>query len=252
MQRASGLPQTNRPPLPPKDPPAKHQGLSNGTSLHVTEPYAVNLQDALAEQKLRRRRTLESQAAEAGETRWALSFSEVADKASMPLLNVVTAGFGFIDALEPPAVQSDTTLLGVQSRRHVFLKSSVERHFNENSRTERSASHCALPRAASPDSRSTGHSSDLSETDMLAQPSQNLSPTVSKPEQITQRRAQAAGLAGRPRRRVNGTGERKHPDSISSGGGIGVSAAKFRCHECGKRGHREKHCPQAVKRSRPT
>lgn len=59
------------------------------------------MQAALAAEELKRTQAIERQAAEAGETRWVLSFREPEKEAATGALRVVTAGFAAIDSGEP-------------------------------------------------------------------------------------------------------------------------------------------------------
>ena len=105
MQRSAAKP-TNTPSTPstPAGPPSKRQRLSIGSSSPATPSSDYEaVQAALAAEELKRVQAIERQAAEAGETRWVLSFRDPEEsgegKGREPALKVVSAGFAVIDAV---------------------------------------------------------------------------------------------------------------------------------------------------------
>src|ERR1700722_8041877 len=78
MQRSAAKP-TNTPSTPstPAGPPSKRQRLSTGSSFPTTTSSDYEaVRAALAAEELKRAQAIERQAAEAGETRWGLSFRD--------------------------------------------------------------------------------------------------------------------------------------------------------------------------------
>ena len=105
MQRSAAKP-TNTPitPSTPAGPPSKRQRLSTGSSFPATTSSDYEaVRAALAAEELKRAQAIERQAAEAGETRWVLSFRDPEEsgegKGREPALKVVSAGFAVIDAV---------------------------------------------------------------------------------------------------------------------------------------------------------
>jgi hypothetical protein len=105
MQRSAAKP-TNTPSTPstPAGPPSKRQRLSTGSSFPATTSSDYEaVRAALAAEELKRAQAIERQAAEAGETRWVLSFRDPEEsgegKGREPALKVVSAGFAVIDAV---------------------------------------------------------------------------------------------------------------------------------------------------------
>lgn len=105
MQRSAAKP-TNTPitPSTPAGPPSKRQRLSTGSSFPTTTSSDYEaVRAALAAEELKRAQAIERQAAEAGETRWVLSFRGPEEsgegKGREPALKVVSAGFAVIDAV---------------------------------------------------------------------------------------------------------------------------------------------------------
>jgi len=105
MQRSAAKP-TNTPSTPstPTGPPSKRQRLSTRSSPPATTSSDYEaVRAALAAEELKRAQAIERQAAEAGETRWVLSFRDPEEsgegKGREPALKVVSAGFAVIDAV---------------------------------------------------------------------------------------------------------------------------------------------------------
>jgi hypothetical protein len=105
MQRSAAKP-TNTPSTPstPAGPPSKRQRLSTGSSFPTTTSSDYEaVRAALAAEELKRAQAIERQAAEAGETRWVLSFRDPEEsgegKGRELALKVVSAGFAVIDAV---------------------------------------------------------------------------------------------------------------------------------------------------------
>src|ERR1700722_1891124 len=108
MQRSAAkpinTPSTPSAPSAPAGPPSKRQRFSTGSSPPATTSSdAEAVRAALAAEELKRAQAIERQAAEAGETRWVLSFRDPEEsgerKGREPALKVVSAGFAVIDAV---------------------------------------------------------------------------------------------------------------------------------------------------------
>lgn len=100
MQR--GVPSPSSSPNTPPEPPSKKQRLSNGSfaSAPPSTPRsdAQVIQEALAAEEQRRTEALEREAADRGETKWYLSFTEPAEPVNESPLRIVSAGFSTLDS----------------------------------------------------------------------------------------------------------------------------------------------------------
>ena len=98
MQRAAASPNSSSPSTP-SQPPSKKQRLSSGGATPATPSSdARAIQEALAAEELKRQQALDRQAADAGETKWVLSYQEVKAKTREAPMRIVTAGYGSIDS----------------------------------------------------------------------------------------------------------------------------------------------------------
>ncbi|KAH8671954.1 hypothetical protein BGZ60DRAFT_24318 [Tricladium varicosporioides] len=106
MQRAAASSPASSAPSTPDGPPSKRQRTAIDSS--PTTAFDINaltdqrtIQKAVAEEEAKRQAALERQAAEAGDTRWVLSFEDQGNAAVSAALRVVPTGFAMIDSLSP-------------------------------------------------------------------------------------------------------------------------------------------------------
>jgi len=98
MQRAAASPSS---PSTPPGPPTKKQRLSNDSA--ASTPSTAQLSDAqiveeaLASGEQRRTQALEKEAADRGETKWYLSFTEPRAFTAQQPMRVVSAGYSMLD-----------------------------------------------------------------------------------------------------------------------------------------------------------
>lgn len=111
MQRAAASP-TSPSPSTPEEPPNKRRkkGGDSSPSTFSVDALADQkaVQKALAEEEAIRQVALERQAAEAGDTRWVLSFEDDNRLAVSPTLalRVVQTGYANLDSISPYQVRS--------------------------------------------------------------------------------------------------------------------------------------------------
>lgn len=102
MQRGTGSPSSS--PSTPKEPPSKKQRLSNGsyasTPASTPKSEAQAIEEALAAEVQRRAEALEREAADRGETKWYLSFTEQPKPVQESPLRIVSAGFSTLDSAQ--------------------------------------------------------------------------------------------------------------------------------------------------------
>lgn len=249
MQRSAAKP-TNTPSTPstPAGPPSKRQRLSTGSSFPATTSSDYEaVRAALAAEELKRAQAIERQAAEAGETRWVLSFRDLEEsgegKGRGPALKVVSAGFAVIDAVGDGELSKEEEGVGrtVGGRRR-FGKVEKPQDLASSSESSDSDSELSEDNDYDPDDPTTG----------LIRASRREAAAQAHADRKAKKRAakaEAAKLAeARRRKEVN----LNKVSSISSGrglsgrsgGGGGGGVANIECHKCGKKGHMMRDCPQ--------
>ncbi|KAI9792345.1 MAG: hypothetical protein M1833_001116 [Piccolia ochrophora] len=110
MQRAAAS-TPSQSPLAREEPSQKRRKLSALSTLSSSASDLQAVQKALAAEELKREEALERQAAEAGETRWALSFKRESqmDQAFGSELRVINAGYAGIDSISDNNPDSSDT-----------------------------------------------------------------------------------------------------------------------------------------------
>ncbi|CAG8975634.1 hypothetical protein HYALB_00008393 [Hymenoscyphus albidus] len=112
MQRAAASP-TSPSPSTPDEPPNKRRKKNGDAS---PSPFSVDaladqraVQKALAEEEAIRQVALERQAAEAGDTRWVLSFEDDGPQAASPTmaLRVVQTGYANLDSISSHQIRTE-------------------------------------------------------------------------------------------------------------------------------------------------
>lgn len=94
----------------PPEPSSKRQRLSNGR--HNATPSSQASEDraddaALSSDRPQRSEDAEFEGADRGDTKWYLSVKPTNSTPAMTPLRVVSAGFGALDAAQPPTARSD-------------------------------------------------------------------------------------------------------------------------------------------------
>ncbi|TKA72620.1 hypothetical protein B0A49_02669 [Cryomyces minteri] len=97
MQRAAASPGTASPSTPDGR-PTKRQRMSNGSTPTTPSSDLQAMQAAMAAEELKRTAALERAAADAGESKWVLSFQDPEDSIPKNALNVISAGFSMLDS----------------------------------------------------------------------------------------------------------------------------------------------------------
>ena len=100
MQRAAAASPTSSP-TTPSGPASKKQRLSTGNSPAAPSADAQAIHEALAAEELKRQEAIDRQAANAGETKWVLSYQDQKPKYKQPPMRIVSAGFSSIDSAGP-------------------------------------------------------------------------------------------------------------------------------------------------------
>ena len=275
-------------------PPSKKQRLSNGSfnSSSRTETPAKSspvsrfsdrqaVQAALAEEEKKRQQAVERAAADAGETRWALSFQEEpidtkADgRTDNMALRIVQKGYAEIDwdneptsdYLHPVAnrdnvdyktrdTEGDADQIGghdvplreygelVGRRSFGRFNKSVERRQDPNYESSSSSEASSTPSTGSEDSQDEGSERDSGDSD----PTERLIRTGAAQQARAERQAKKKASKGEVHSQAKDLKSKNislnRLSSISAGGGADPrKPPDLECFKCGKKGHKAKKCP---------
>lgn len=109
MQRAAASSPSSAPSKPP-EPSSKRQRLSNGTYNATPSSQASDDQtggEIVISERQKRDKPVEFEGADRGDTKWYLSFKQTTSTPVKAPLRIVSAGFGALDAAQPPSGKSD-------------------------------------------------------------------------------------------------------------------------------------------------
>ena len=292
MQRAANSPSTNSSSNTP-GPPSKKQRVSNsasrrsshnGTSVKPT-PDSRNsdrraIQAALEEEERKRQAALDRAAADAGETRWVLSFQEDPAHASETAngetagLSVVNKGYAEIDwgsesvgiginitengegdelssnrqEVQPNGDPKDVSLSSksgnvVGRRSFGRFNKMIERRQDPNYESSSlSSQSSSAPSSDSEDSQNEKHQNGDEDTDPIGHLIQSTGATLSRDERESNKATKAA-LVGRPDGRRNVPVYLDRLSSISAGGGADPrKGPEIECFKCKEKGHKARDC----------
>ncbi|KAK7514387.1 uncharacterized protein IWZ02DRAFT_493473 [Phyllosticta citriasiana] len=234
MQRAAASHNTTpKSPFTPSGPPAKRQRTSATSSPATPTDYDA-VQAAVAAEEAKRAAAMERQAAEAGETRWVLSFMEPEKESRRKgSLNVVSAGFADLDNTNDDDNDDDEDDVPQVGR-------------------------MAFGKKPPPPAQNNGSDSD-SESDS-SEAEEDKDPTTAM---IREQRKEAARAKRRGKKEAEAAkmaqfaaGRKKEVNlnklkSISGGSSNQRSSSKdIDCFGCGRKGHIKSDCPNTVRRGR--
>ncbi|KAI9830045.1 MAG: hypothetical protein M1819_005875 [Sarea resinae] len=220
----------------PSQPATKRARLSSdGTTAGTPASDLEAIQAALDAEEAKRTAALDRQAAEAGETRWVLSFLDQntnpngEERSLRKPLTIVNAGFAGIDSAELEEPGRETAQVAVESP---ALAASVgRRSFGKfNRKVEQQQQ-----QQATSDDGADSISSDSGDDDGSDPKSRHRSSKSSPAHPSPARRTKEINL--NKLASISGGG--------GSGGGGGLAVSKdTQCYGCGGRGHIKSDCPQ--------
>ncbi|KAK8229102.1 hypothetical protein HDK64DRAFT_131176 [Phyllosticta capitalensis] len=231
MQRAAASQHTTpKSPSTPSGPPAKRQRTSAASSPATPTDYDA-VQAALAAEEAKRAAAMERQAAEAGETRWVLSFMEPEKESRQKsALRVVSAGYADLDNDDYDDSEEDAPQPGRMS----FGKKPPPPAQDKDG-----------------DSDSGSDSSEAEEDeDPTAAMIREQRKEAARAKRKDKRDAEAAKMAqlaaSRKKKEVN----LNKLKSISGGASNQSPSKDVECYGCGKKGHIRSECPSSRRRGR--
>ncbi|KAK0663203.1 hypothetical protein DIS24_g1284 [Lasiodiplodia hormozganensis] len=230
MQRAAASHSSPKDsPSTPNGPPAKRQRTSAASSPATpSDLEAVNA--AIAAEELKRSQAIEKAAAEAGETRWVLSFREPEKEARQrSALCVVSAGYAALDNDDDSDEEDDAPQVGRMS----FGKKPEAPKKNEDSESDEGSS----------------SESDQDE-DPAAKMIREARKEAAREKRKEKKKAKTEKAAQLAQERRNRSPHIKLNalTSISNAGSGASSNSNMECFGCGKKGHAKKDCPNRKKR----
>lgn len=263
MQRAAASSPTTSPSVP-SEPSSKRQRLGDGSPA-TPSADAQAVHDALAAEELKRTQALERQAADAGETKWVLSFKDQQPIAAHTPMRIVTAGYSTIDSAGGAHTdtadddESETMRPGLPGRRSFGkFNRAIEVRLNR-AITAGCVTH-RKQRQQNPDlSSSSGSDSDSEsesdEDDDLDYGDDPAGALISESRKEAAEKARAERKAKRKAAKAESlrlAAERRSKEvklntngRISTGGRESQGSPDITCFQCGQKGHRKQNCPRS-------
>ncbi|KAH7042595.1 hypothetical protein B0J12DRAFT_702247 [Macrophomina phaseolina] len=217
-------------PSTPSGPPTKRQRTSAASSPATpSDLEAVNA--AIAAEELKRDQALERAAAEAGETRWVLSFREPEKEARQRnALRVVSAGYADLDN-EDDSDDDDEEV--PQTGRMSFGKKPSPAKKDDDSESSEE------------ESSESGEDDDPA-AKMIREARRDAA--RKKREEKKKAKTEKAQQLAEERRKKKPHVKLNSLTSISNSGSGLSNTASMQCFECGKKGHAKKDCPNKKRR----
>ncbi|KAI9841130.1 MAG: hypothetical protein M1837_000974 [Sclerophora amabilis] len=249
MQRAAAASSTA--PESPQDGPSPKRKKLSDSSRNDSEIASVQL--GIAADEVKRDKALQRQAAEAGETRWVLSFKDglgrnPPDVKTHPSRQVVTASYASIDGLPSKrAVETVEEEQGPRKTSNAGRRSfgRFNRRLEKTQQNAEGATSSEEDDISNSDLESHDEDSDAAEDDAsaLIRASRKEASQKARADRKAARRAEKATAARLAEARRNKTVKLNKLSSISgTGGGEKNNAANIQCYNCGAKGHIAKDC----------
>ncbi|KAI9827722.1 MAG: hypothetical protein M1832_004211 [Thelocarpon impressellum] len=256
MQRAAASSPTATPSTPEQSSPKRRKTSGHSTpDAPASELQAI--QAVLAEEEAKRLKAVERQGAEAGESRWVLSFKDSSlhgdGRGPSRRLQVVDAGYATIDEATRSSVQGDPDgnprTANVGRRTFGRLQRSAEASEKQEEDSSPSASDHGSPAFEDGDEEDDD---DPSGARALIRASRAAATERARADRRAQRKAAKAESTRLAEERRGKTVKLNKLTSISGGGGTTSSSRAMECYNCGVKGHRASECPTPdKKRGRP-
>lgn len=230
MQRAAASqssPQGS--PSTPAGPPAKRQRTSAASSPATpSDLEAVNA--AVAAEELKRNQAIERAAAEAGETRWVLSFSEPEKEARQRnALRVVSAGYADLDNED----DSDEDEVPQTGRMSFGKKPAAAKKDDDSDSSEESSE--------------SGEDDDPAAK--MIREARKEAARKKREEKKKRAKTEKAQQLAEERRKKKPQVKLNTLTSISNSGSGLPNTANMQCFGCGQKGHAKKDCPSKKRRN---
>ncbi|KAI7249522.1 hypothetical protein KC343_g3957 [Hortaea werneckii] len=251
MQRAAASPSSA--PSTPAEPPSKKQRMSDGSGLSTppsaSRSDAAAAKEAVAAEERQREEAFNREAADRGESKWYLSFKQPQKPASASPFRVVSAGYSTLDGSNMKDKDSEDE--GESAEPQVGRRSFGK--FNKG-----------LEKQQNPNMSSDSDSSESEqEEDEEDDDDDEDDPTGAKALIVKERKE--AGDKARAERKARKKAEKAESQkmaderrkkqvklngltSISGAGGGSPGNKNITCHNCNKKGHIQRECPEAGQR----
>lgn len=237
----------------PSEPPSKRQRLSTGASPVTPSAEAQAVHDALAAEELKRSQAVDRAAADAGESKWVLSFHDDQPSHVQTPLRIISAGYSTIDsATSAPQREDDdddayTTRPSLPGRRSFGkFNKTIERQQNPDLSSSPPESESD---ADEDEDDEEGDGDDPAGANpMIHQMRKDASERI-RSERKARKKADQAELARLAAERRTKEVNLNKSGGISNGGRASSSNAGMECFQCGERGHKKQDCPKLKSRS---
>ncbi|KAI9756795.1 MAG: hypothetical protein M4579_003712 [Chaenotheca gracillima] len=222
--------------------PSKRQKYSNSAGKDSDLRAA---QAAVAAEEAKRDQALQRQAAEAGDTRWILSFKGGEAHGTSPVgRQIISAGYASIDGLGQAKQNGDDSKMAVPGKPETAGRKSfgkfnrgLEKSQKDQADTPSSEEDDVSVSNSSGDSEAAGGEEDPNGPDSGFGSSLKHNKSDSKAGQKATRQARKAAAT------PNNSVQLGKLTSISGGGGGGkINESNVECYECGEKGHIAKNC----------
>ncbi|GAB7356833.1 hypothetical protein MBLNU459_g7709t1 [Dothideomycetes sp. NU459] len=270
MQRAAASSPTASSPAPsshdsPSQPPTKRQRLSTSAgsvtaaAAAAEEEEARAVRDALAAEDHKRAQAIDRAAADAGESKWVLSFHRDQPAAVQTPLRIVSAGYSTIDSAAgthptPDHVDEERLRPSLAGRRSFGkFNRAIERQQNPDLSSSSSSSDDADD-DSDDDSQDSDRGPDADDDpsgtrSMIHQMRKDAADRI-RSERKAARQAGKAELARLAAERRNKEVNLNKLGGISNGGKSSSNNSPMQCYGCGQRGHKRQDCPSSAPRSK--
>ncbi|TVY75603.1 hypothetical protein LSUE1_G008011 [Lachnellula suecica] len=249
MQRAANTSPSSSPSTPDEPPNKRRKKDTDSPSKFNVDALADQraVQKALADEEAKRQAVLERQAAEAGDTRWVLSFEDQKQVAasSALALRVVQTGYANLDSIAPLQIQAMEE--GAEDKPAMVGRRSYGK-FNRGLEKQQDSTKAVKEDASESDSEEEDDESSKSGEEDDDDPSEgfyNDSRAAEATDRLRKQRKAQKHKENKALRKQGKERKRKEVDlnklsSLSGGGHTG--GGKGPCHECGGP-HMKRDCP---------
>ncbi|KAI6809906.1 hypothetical protein KC332_g12580 [Hortaea werneckii] len=252
MQRGAASPSSG--PSTPAEPPSKKQRMSDGSGVSTppsaSRSDAAAAKEAVAAEERQREEAFDREAADRGESKWYLSFKQPQKPVSASPFRVVSAGYSTLDGSNTKDKDSEDEGESAEPQvgRRSFGKfnKGLEKQQNPNMSSDSDSSESEQEEDEEDDD--DDDEDDPTGAKALIAKERKEAGDKARAERKARKKAEKAEsqkMADERRKKqvkLNGL------TSISGAGGGSPGNKNITCHNCNKKGHIQRECPEAGQR----